>query len=169
MCESVTVFLGIGANLGEREKTLHQALVFLDNHDKIEVDRVSSVYETAPVGVLDQPHFLNAVARINTQLSARALLDVLLDTELYFGRKRIKKWGPRILDLDILLYDEAIVDEPNLKVPHPYLHERGFVLYPLCDLAPDGMHPILGQSFASLLKDVNDGAVTRVENLVLWE
>ncbi len=169
MSERTTAFLGIGANLGDRAKTLHQAVVTLDAHDHIWVQGASSVYETGPVGVLDQPDFLNAVVQVETYLTARGLLDVLLAIELDFGRERLKKWGPRILDLDILLFGEAVIDEPSLRVPHPYLHVRGFVLNPLCDLIPKEKHPTLGCSFASLLDDVNDGAVHRVENLLLWD
>ncbi|MBT3603094.1 MAG: 2-amino-4-hydroxy-6-hydroxymethyldihydropteridine diphosphokinase, partial [Candidatus Latescibacteria bacterium] len=83
-------------------------------------------------------------------------------------RKRIKKWGPRVLDLDILLYGLVLIDEPGLNVPHPYLHLRGFVLHPLCDLIPDAIHPTLERSFRSLLDEVDDGAVHRVDNLMLW-
>jgi len=163
-----TAFLGIGANLGDRAETLRLAVAKLNAHEQINVEAVSSVYETGPVGVLDQPDFLNAVVQVETSLTAQALLDALLETELFFGRKRLKKWGPRILDLDVLLFGEAVIDEPGLTVPHPYLHVRGFVLYPLCDLIAGEKHPVLGCSFASLLKEVDDGAVHRVENLSLW-
>lgn len=169
MCDNVTAWIGLGANLGDCADTMRQALLKLDDHPQIEVVSASGVYETAPVGVLDQPQFLNAVAQIETRLTARLLLDVLLKTELDFGRKRLKKWGPRILDLDILLFGDAVIDEPGLTVPHPYLPVRGFVLYPLCDLVPDAKHPILGRSFKDLLADVHDGAVLRVENLSLWK
>jgi 2-amino-4-hydroxy-6-hydroxymethyldihydropteridine diphosphokinase len=164
----IKAYLGIGANLGDRAETLRQALVMLNDHDQIDVLAVSGVYETGPVGVLDQPDFLNATAEIETSLDGKALLDVLLETELHFGRKRIKKWGPRVLDLDILLYGLVLIDEPGLNVPHPYLHLRGFVLHPLCDLIPDAIHPTLERSFRSLLDEVDDGAVHRVDNLMLW-
>lgn len=169
MSNNVMAYLGIGANLGDRAETLRQALVLLDDDEHVGVKRVSSVYETGPVGVLDQPDFLNAAVEIETSLGASALLDLLLATESYFGRKRIKKWGPRVLDLDVLLYDQAVIDEPGLNVPHPYLHQRGFVLHPLCDLIPDKVHPILERPFVSLLQDVQDGAVHRVDHLLLWD
>lgn len=168
MSEKTTAYLGIGANLGDRAETLRLAVAKLDDHKQIAVEAVSSVYETGPVGVLDQPDFLNAVVQVETTLTAQGLLEVLLETELFFGRKRLKKWGPRILDLDVLLFGDAVIDEPGLTVPHPYLHVRGFVLYPLCDLISEGIHPVLGCSFASLLIEVDDGAVHRVEHLVLW-
>jgi 2-amino-4-hydroxy-6-hydroxymethyldihydropteridine diphosphokinase len=166
--EKTTAFLGIGANLGDRAETLRLAVDRLDTHKQIDVVAVSSVYETGPVGVLDQPDFLNAVVQVETSLTAQALLGVLLETELFFGRRRLKKWGPRILDLDVLLFGEAVIDEPGLTVPHPYLHVRGFVLHPLCDLVAEEKHPVLGCSFASLLNDVDDGAVHRVAHLSLW-
>ena len=169
MSKSVDAFIGLGANVGAREETLRQALVSMNAHEDISVVGVSAVYETAPVGVLDQPHFLNAVAKIETSLTARALLDFLLRVELDFGRMRIKKWGPRILDLDILLYGDAVIDEPGLTVPHPYLSVRGFVLYPLCDLIADGKHPISNRCFKDLLKDVQDEVVHRVDHLLLWK
>lgn len=167
MCKNTVAYLGIGANLGNREETLIQAVAQLNAHESLDVVAVSSVYETAPVGVLDQPHFLNAVVQVSTTLTARALLQVLLETERAFGRQRLKKWGPRILDLDILLFGQAIIDEAGLTVPHPYLHVRGFVLYPLCELIAQEKHPKLGHTFASLLDHVDD-EVHRVENLLLW-
>lgn len=169
MSKWVMACIGLGANVGNREETLYNALGALHSHNCLEVGAVSSVYETAPVGVLDQPHFLNAVAQIETALTARALLDFLLKVELDFGRKRIKKWGPRILDLDILLYGDAVIDEPGLTVPHPYLSVRGFVLYPLCDLIAEAKHPISNRCFKDLLDDVHDGAVHRVDNFSLWK
>lgn len=169
MSEITRVFLGIGANLGDRAETLQQVVAKLDAHEDIFVTAVSSVYETEPVGVLDQPDFLNGVVAVETTLAARALLDVLLHIEKEFGRRRLKKWGPRLLDLDILLYGEAIMDQPGLTIPHPYLHVRGFVLEPLCELIPDKQHPVLACTFASLLNDVGDGSVHRVESIILWE
>lgn len=169
MSEWATAFLGIGANLGDRADTLTQALVQLNALPDVCVVAASSVYETAPVGVLDQPDFLNAVVQVNTLLSPRALLEVLLATELQFGRKRLKKWGPRLLDLDILLYEDRVIDETGLAVPHPYLQERAFVLCPLCDLCAEAVHPVLKRSFADLLKDVDTQSVVRVEGLSLWK
>ncbi len=97
---------------------------------------VSSLRETDPVGVLDQPRFLNGAARLQTELAPRALLDSLLDVERALGRERAERWGPRTIDLDLLLYDRLVLDEPGLTLPHPRLHERRFALEPLAELAP---------------------------------
>lgn len=148
-------FLGIGANLGDRVHTLQQAVRRLHNTPGIQVLSASPVYASAPVGVTDQPDFLNAVLKIETQLTARALLHHMLAIEREFGRVRIKKWGPRTLDLDILTFGDAVIDEPGLQVPHPHLHKRGFVLAPLCDLFPQGMHPVLARSFGELAQAID--------------
>ncbi|MDA0710705.1 MAG: 2-amino-4-hydroxy-6-hydroxymethyldihydropteridine diphosphokinase [bacterium] len=168
MHEDAIAYVGLGANLGDRSETLVRALVILDEHPQIQVSAVSRAYETGPVGVLDQPDFLNAVARVQTGLTARELLDFLLDTEQRMGRKRIAKWGPRILDLDVLLYNSNIISEPGLTVPHPYMHLRGFVLRPLCDLAAEEKHPLIGVSYAALLSGVADDSVRCLPHLSLW-
>jgi len=132
-----TAFVGIGANLGDREGTLRLALRLLGDRDGVTVAAVSSLRETAPVGYLDQPSFVNGAARLETELSPRALLRVLLDVERELGRDRSgPRFGPRTVDLDLLLYDAVELDEPGLVVPHPRLHERRFVLEPLVELAP---------------------------------
>jgi 2-amino-4-hydroxy-6-hydroxymethyldihydropteridine diphosphokinase len=132
-----TAFVGIGANLGDRERTLRLALRLLGDRDGVTVAAVSSLRETAPVGYLDQPSFVNGAARLETELSARELLRVLLDVERELGRDRSgPRFGPRTVDLDLLLYGEVELDEPGLVVPHPRLHERRFVLEPLAELAP---------------------------------
>jgi len=132
-----TAFVGIGANLGDRERTLRLALRLLGDRDGVTVAAVSSLRETAPVGYLDQPSFVNGAARLETELSPRALLRVLLDVERELGRDRSgPRFGPRTVDLDLLLYDGVELDEPGLVVPHPRLHERRFVLEPLAELAP---------------------------------
>jgi 2-amino-4-hydroxy-6-hydroxymethyldihydropteridine diphosphokinase len=132
-----TAFVGIGANLGDREGTLRRALRLLGDRDGVTVVAVSSLRETAPVGYLDQPSFLNGAARLETELSPRELLGALLDVERELGRDRSgPRYGPRTVDLDLLLYDGVELDEPGLAVPHPRLHERRFVLEPLAELAP---------------------------------
>ena len=151
------IYIGIGANLGDREKTLQKATGILDAKPKITVVAASAVYETVPVGVVEQPHFLNAVLQVHTSLSARSLLNCLLAIERDFGRVRETRWGPRTLDLDILLYGDAIINQPGLQVPHPHLHEREFVLVPLCDLKPDLKHPVLDQSIQFLTESLNKG------------
>jgi len=134
----VRAFVGLGANLGQREETLLRAVELLAAEDGVEVVALSSVRETDPVGVEDQPRFLNAAALLETTLEPRELLDVLLRIERELGRVRDgTRWGPRVIDLDLLAYGSEVVDEPGLRVPHPRLHERRFALEPLVELDPD--------------------------------
>ena len=132
-------FVGLGSNLGERDVTLRAAIGRLRGVPAIVVKGVSSFRDTAPVGLVDQPRFLNGVVELETELSARALLGTLLELERAFGRDRGAgpPQGPRTLDLDLLLYGTQTIDEPLLTVPHPRLHERRFVLEPLAELDPD--------------------------------
>jgi 2-amino-4-hydroxy-6-hydroxymethyldihydropteridine diphosphokinase len=129
-------FVGIGSNLGDREATIRRALELLGELGTV---RASSIRETDPVGITDQPKFLNAVAEIETNLTARELLDRLLAIELELGRDRAGgvRWGPRTIDLDLLLYGDQTIEEPGLTVPHPRLAERDFVLEPLHELDPE--------------------------------
>lgn len=129
-------FVGLGSNLGDREATIRQALELLGELGTV---RASSIRETDPVGITDQPKFLNAVAEIETDLTARQLLDRLLAIELELGRDRAGavRWGPRTIDLDLLLYGDQTIEEPGLTVPHPRLAERDFVLEPLHELDPE--------------------------------
>lgn len=132
-------YVGLGANLGDRERTLHRAVARLGQVPGIDVARVSTLRETDPVGLVEQPRFLNGVVALETSLAPRDLLAALLEVERGLGRIRVEgeRWGPRALDLDLLLYDELVVREPGLTVPHPRLHERRFVLEPLVELDPD--------------------------------
>jgi 2-amino-4-hydroxy-6-hydroxymethyldihydropteridine diphosphokinase len=137
----VTVaYIGLGANLGDREENLRAALERLTELGPL---RVSSFRETDPVGVTDQPRFVNAVAELETDLGARDLLERLLEIERELGRHRSReeRWGPRTIDLDLLLYGDEVIDEPGLTVPHPRLAERRFVLEPLHELAPGLLLP----------------------------
>jgi 2-amino-4-hydroxy-6-hydroxymethyldihydropteridine diphosphokinase len=130
-------YIGLGANLGDRQRTLERALDALRDDPDVEVVAVSSFRETDPVGYLDQPRFVNAAAAIETDLPPRTLLDRLLAIERSFGRTRAgPRFGPRTLDLDLLLYDAVVLDEPGLTLPHPRLQERLFVLEPLFELDP---------------------------------
>jgi 2-amino-4-hydroxy-6-hydroxymethyldihydropteridine diphosphokinase len=130
-------YVGLGANLGDRRAAIEQAVRLLDEAEGVEVLAVSSLRETDPVGFEDQPRFLNGAAAVETALLARELLGVLLDIEQELGRRREgPRFGPRTIDLDLLLYDDAELDEPGLTVPHPRLHERRFALEPLAELAP---------------------------------
>lgn len=131
-------YVALGSNLGDREATIRAALATLDSEPGIAVAAVATLIDTEPVGVVDQPRFLNGVAALDTDLSARELLAALLDVERRFGRRRegVPPQGPRTLDLDLLLYADAEIDEPGLTVPHPRLHDREFVLGPLAEVAP---------------------------------
>jgi len=131
-------FVGLGANLGDRERTIRAALDALAAAPGVRVVAVSSLEETEPVGLLDQPRFLNGAAELETELEPRALLELLLEVEARFGRDRasVPAGGPRTLDLDLLLYDGARIEEAGLRLPHPRLHERAFALRPLAELDP---------------------------------
>jgi len=133
----VTVaYVGLGSNLGDREATIRAAVAALPG-----VVAISQLRETEPVGVTEQPAFLNGAVRLETGLSPRELLDTLLEIERGLGRERRERWGPRTIDLDLLLYGGETVDEPGLTVPHPSLHERRFVLEPLAELDPELVVP----------------------------
>lgn len=140
------VAVGLGANLGDAVDTIRVAIDLLGCLPQTRLVRASRLYRTPAWGVTAQPDFINAVALLDTGLSARALLDALLDIERACGRVRIdgERWGPRTLDLDVLLYGDAIIDEPGLRVPHPHLHERAFALLPLLDAWPDAEIPGIG-------------------------
>jgi 2-amino-4-hydroxy-6-hydroxymethyldihydropteridine diphosphokinase len=150
----VRAFVGLGSNLGERTETLRAAVGRLRGLAQVEVKSVSSFRDTEPVGYLDQPRFLNGAVELETDMSARALLGALLELERAFGRDRstAPPHGPRTLDLDLLLYGDATIDEPLLKVPHPRLHERQFVLEPLAELDPGLEVPGRGSVQALLAK-----------------
>jgi 2-amino-4-hydroxy-6-hydroxymethyldihydropteridine diphosphokinase len=154
-----TAYLGLGSNLGDREGLLRSALERLAADDLV-VTAVSSVYETAPVGWIDQPDFLNLAAAIRTSLSPRALLEWCLAVEAGLGRVRGERWGPRTIDIDVLWYEGAELQEPALTLPHPRLTERAFALLPLAEIAP--ALP-LGRGTAALLASVlpADGVVRR--------
>jgi 2-amino-4-hydroxy-6-hydroxymethyldihydropteridine diphosphokinase len=135
-------YVGLGANLGPREVTLLRAVDLLGAEPGVEILAVSGLRETAPVGNVEQPEFLNGAVVVETSLTARELLNALLRVERELGRVRDgTRWGPRTVDLDLLVYGDEIVDEPDLRVPHPRLHERRFALEPLAELEPDLVIP----------------------------
>jgi 2-amino-4-hydroxy-6-hydroxymethyldihydropteridine diphosphokinase len=143
-------YVGLGANLGPREVTLLRAADLLAAADGVEVVAVSQLRETEPVGLVEQPPFLNGAVAIDTSLPPRALLDLLLEIERSLGRVRAERWGPRTIDLDLLAYGDERVDEEGLHVPHPRLHERRFALEPLAELDPELRIPGLGDVSAAL-------------------
>lgn len=154
-----TTYIALGANLGNPAATVRAAFAALANLPESRVVRTSSLYRTAPVGITEQPEFVNAVAELATTLAPEALLNALLEVEQRFGRVRAEKNGPRTLDLDVLLYDQRLVDLPHLTLPHPRLHLRAFVLYPLAEIAPGLRLPGRGSVDAWLPAVANQGIV----------
>ncbi|MEK7349118.1 MAG: 2-amino-4-hydroxy-6-hydroxymethyldihydropteridine diphosphokinase [Candidatus Eisenbacteria bacterium] len=146
-------FVGLGSNLGERESQIRRAVEELGKLPRTKLARVSSLYDTEPVGAVDQPRFLNAVACVETELTAGELLWNLLLVEQRLGRVRakVKKWGPRTIDLDLLFFGDLVAEAPGLTVPHPEAHLRAFVLTPLAEIDPDFVHPVLGETIAAIL------------------
>lgn len=153
-----TVAVGLGANLGDAKASVLAAIAVLDLLPKTRVLRASKLYRTPAWGQIEQPDFINAVVLLETGLGARALLDRLLAIERDFGRVRAtgERWGPRTLDLDLLLFGDDVIDEPGLQVPHPHLHERAFALLPLTEIAPCMAIPgagIVGALAAAMASD----------------
>lgn len=149
-------YIGIGSNLGEREKNCREAIRLLNKNGEngITVVRQSSLIETEPWGMTDQPHFINMAAEVETELLPQQLLSLLMRIETGMGRNRTVKWGPRIIDLDILMYDDLKIETENLVIPHPLLHERDFVLGPLAEIAPDKIHPVLNKTIRKLSEEL---------------
>ncbi|MBN1553714.1 MAG: 2-amino-4-hydroxy-6-hydroxymethyldihydropteridine diphosphokinase [Phycisphaerae bacterium] len=155
--ETITAYIGLGANVGETADTLRRALEMLSTRDGIQVWRISQFIKTQPVGgPEDQPPYLNAAAEIHTTLSPEELLAVLHEVESALGRDRSRelRWGPRTCDLDILLYGPEIIDQTNLTIPHPRMHERRFVLEPLAQIAPNAKHPTREKTITELLSEL---------------
>jgi len=150
-------YIGFGSNLGNRLNNCRNAIGALAALPPCTLLKTSSFYETSPVGLVEQPAFINGVVLLETAEDAHWLLGQMLEIEKTFGRIRTLKWGPRSIDLDLLFFDDQIINTPELSVPHPSLHERRFVLEPLNEVAPDFRHPSLGKSVADLRNDLKDG------------
>ena len=159
---SRNVFLSLGSNLGDSQGLIRKALKQF-RAAGIEIVRVSSLYKTEPVDFIDQPWFINCAVKVKTALSPRRLLLALKSIEKSLGRKRVKFKGPRLIDIDILLYENEVVNSPGLTVPHPRMTERRFVLVPLKEIAPRAVHPVTGWTVSELLSKTSDASsVTRL-------
>lgn len=152
-------YLSLGSNVGDRESHLRDAILRLQHVGKVVA--VSSFYETEPVDVVDQGWFLNCAVAMETTFSPSRLLAVVLHIEEHMGRRRTSKKGPRIIDIDILLFDDAVISDPDLTVPHPAMHQRRFVLEPLAEVAPQARHPLLNQTIVELLRKLPAGQIVR--------
>jgi len=161
MSDSKLIYLSLGSNLGDRAKNLERAIEALSEIG-VRVLRCSSIYETEPVDFLAQPWFLNCVVECETSLAPRQLLEKLQAIEGKLGCKKLVPRGPRIIDLDVLFYETAVIHEAGMEIPHPRLAARRFVLVPLAELAPELRHPVLGKTATELLAATKDGSVVRI-------
>jgi 2-amino-4-hydroxy-6-hydroxymethyldihydropteridine diphosphokinase len=155
------VYLSLGGNLGDREKNLFLAIDLLKK-ENITITAISKIYETASWGINDQPDFLNLVIKIYSNLNAEELLEKILHIEKLMGRTREKKWGSRLIDIDIIAYGNEIYNSEKLKIPHPYLQERKFVLIPLKEIEPNWHHPILNKNIDELLSKCSDNCEVKI-------
>lgn len=156
------VYIALGTNLGDRLANLRAAIQSMP--PEITVQEKSHIYETPPWGYEDQPAFLNMVIKAETDLEPEPLLSYLKQLEVELGREQNFRWGPRLIDLDILFYDELVIDTPPLVIPHPRLHERAFVLVPLKDVAPNLWHPVLRRKISDFLTDIDTGGIHRFDD-----
>ena len=159
--EAVTAYLGLGSNLGDRQANLDRALTFLGQ--RLRVDKVSSIYDSEPVGNVEQPRFLNLVCQVTTNIEPAGLLALAKGIEAKMGRTG-HSGTPRTIDIDILFYGDQVIETPELVIPHPRLDKRAFVLAPLVEIAPDVVHPVSGKTAKELLK-----AAKEVQGVFKWE
>ncbi len=162
MADPAIVYISIGSNVGDRLETLLNALLQIHRHESARIDNVSNIYETEPVGFKAQADFLNGVAKISTHLTPIELLLFVQRVEHNLGRTRDIRWGPRTIDLDILLYEDRMINTSDLIIPHPELSHRRFVLKPLADIAADVVVPGLGKSVKDLLAETSDTSRIRL-------
>lgn len=160
--ELVTVYLGLGSNMGNRQGNLDRALDFLSQ--RLRIEQVSSIYDTEPIGNIEQPRFLNLVCQVYTRLAPGELLTLAKGIELKLGRALGKSNAPRPIDIDILFYGNQVFETPDLVIPHPRLAERAFVLTPMAEIAPDLVHPVSSKTIKQLLKEI-----TEVQGVFKWE
>lgn len=152
-----TVYVGMGSNMGNKEKNLKDAIKLIDDSNESKVIKTSKFYVTAPVGYVDQDDFLNCAIEVETILSPQEFMNVLLKFEKDLKRERLIHWGPRTIDLDILLYDDIVTSHESYVIPHPRMTERLFVLEPLCDIAPYVIHPLLNKRIADIKAEITKG------------
>lgn len=153
------VYISLGSNIGDKEETLRHAVQLLQEHQEVEVIKLSSIYETDPVGYTDQDVFLNMVILVHTTLTAQRMLEVCQDIERELKRIRVIHWGPRTIDLDILLYNHDNIETETLIVPHARMHERAFVLVPLVEIAPELKYPLTDEALKTMLRRVGNKGV----------
>ncbi|MEM7726412.1 MAG: 2-amino-4-hydroxy-6-hydroxymethyldihydropteridine diphosphokinase [Cyanobacteria bacterium P01_A01_bin.45] len=155
--------IALGSNLGKSLTTLENAIQSLNETTGITLTSHSDWYRTKPVGGPPQPDYVNACALLKVELDPHKLLETLLEIEQQFGRERKERWGARTLDLDLILYNDLILNTPNLQIPHPRMRERAFVLVPLAEIAPNWIEPVSGKTITQLLREVNCSGVSQVE------
>jgi 2-amino-4-hydroxy-6-hydroxymethyldihydropteridine diphosphokinase len=150
----ISVFIGLGSNLGDRKKNLQDAITRLQESGFVTIVSISRFYDTEAQGFKDQPDFLNCVIKVMTPLEPEELLAMLKEIEKKMGRTETERWGPRVIDLDILFYDTLVLRNNGLRIPHPDAHKRWFVLKPMSDIDPDFEHPVLKKSIRQLLEEL---------------
>lgn len=155
-------YLSLGSNLGDRSANLRNAMGYVARQHGCQVARESRIYETEPVGVIDQPQFLNMAAEIETDLTPLELLRALKEIEAALGRESHARWGPRLIDIDIVFYEDRVEESPELTIPHPEFRNRAFVLHPLAEIAGEAMDPVTGRTVRELAERCSDASWVRV-------